>query len=119
MRVDKPWGWYKDLERTPNLVIKKIHIKPFSKFSLQKHYEREEFWYIVSGYGKLTLDDTLHTVGPGDSYKIKKEQIHRLEAYGQWHNFRGGTKWRMQRKRHLQNRRRLRKRKLLNHQSHN
>ena len=81
MRVDKPWGWYKDLERTPNLVIKKIYIKPFSKFSLQKHSEREEFWYIVSGYGKLTLDDTLHTVGPGDSYKIKKEQIHRLEAY--------------------------------------
>ena len=32
MRVDKPWGWYKDLERTPNLVIKKIYIKPFSKF---------------------------------------------------------------------------------------
>jgi len=81
MKVEKPWGWYKDLERTPHLVVKKIYVKPFAKFSLQKHYEREELWYIINGYGKLTLDDKFHTVGPGDSYKIKKEQIHRMEAY--------------------------------------
>ena len=79
--VDKPWGWYKDLERTPHLVIKRIYVKPFSRFSLQKHFKRDEFWYIISGYGKLTLNSTQKTVGPGDTYKIAKEDIHRLEAY--------------------------------------
>ena len=81
MHVDKPWGWYKDLKRTPNLVIKTIYIKPFSKFSLQKHFKREEHWYIVKGYGKLTPNDKSYTVGPGDSYQIKKEDVHRLEGY--------------------------------------
>lgn len=81
MIVDKPWGWYKDLKRTPNLVVKEIHIKPFSKFSLQKHFNREECWYVVEGYGKLILDTQIYTVGPGDSYTIEKEVIHRLEAY--------------------------------------
>jgi len=79
--VNKPWGWYKDLKRTPNVVVKEIYIKPFSKFSLQKHFNREECWYVVRGYGKLTLGSSAHTVGPGDSYVIEKEVIHRLEAY--------------------------------------
>lgn len=81
MHVDKPWGWYKDLERSPNLVVKKIHIKPLSKFSLQKHYKREEFWYIVDGTGLITIDDMQYSVGPGDSFTIKKESVHRLESY--------------------------------------
>jgi len=35
----------------------------------------------VRGYGKLTLGSSAHTVGPGDSYTIEKEVVHRLEAY--------------------------------------
>ena len=81
MVVNRPWGWYKDLKRTPNVVVKEIYIKPFSKFSLQKHFNREECWYVVRGYGKLTLGLSAHTVGPGDSYTIEKEVVHRLEAY--------------------------------------
>ena len=81
MIVNRPWGWYKDLKRTPNVVVKEIYIKPFSKFSLQKHFNREECWYVVKGIGKLTLGSQIHTVGPGDSYIIEKEVVHRLEAY--------------------------------------
>tara|TARA_A100001201_G_C4087355_1_gene200953 strand:+ start:1614 stop:1961 length:348 start_codon:yes stop_codon:yes gene_type:complete len=79
--VNKPWGWYKDLERSPSLVIKKLYIKPFSRFSLQKHFKRDEYWQIVSGYGKITLNSQQKTVGPGDSFKIAKGDVHRLEAY--------------------------------------
>lgn len=81
MIIDKPWGWYKDLKRTPNIVVKEIYIKPFSKFSLQKHFNREECWYVVSGYGKLILGSRSYTVGPGDSHIVEKEVVHRLEAY--------------------------------------
>ena len=45
--VQKPWGWYRDLERHYDLVIKKLYIKPLSRFSLQKHFKRDEFWYII------------------------------------------------------------------------
>ena len=54
--VQKPWGWYKDLERHYDLVIKKLYIKPLSRFSLQKHFKRDEFWYIISGTGTITID---------------------------------------------------------------
>ena len=81
--VIKPWGKYIDLERGDNLVIKRIVINPFQKFSLQKHFKRKEFWYIISGIGRITLGDKLHTVGPGDTFSIGVEQVHRLEAYSE------------------------------------
>ena len=68
--VQKPWGWYTDLERDYNLVIKKLYINPLSRFSLQKHFKRDEFWYIVSGTGTITIDNLFQKVGPGDSFRI-------------------------------------------------
>lgn len=81
--VIKPWGKYIDLERSDSLVIKEITINPFQKFSLQKHFKRKEFWYIISGIGKITLGNKMYTVGPGESFSIEIEQVHRLEAYGE------------------------------------
>tara|TARA_R100000406_G_C3111342_1_gene124446 strand:+ start:669 stop:1004 length:336 start_codon:yes stop_codon:yes gene_type:complete len=81
MHVNKPWGWYKDLKRTPQLVVKQLYVKPFSRFSLQRHFKREEAWYIVSGIGKVTIDQMIYTIGPGDTYIVKPGQVHRLEAY--------------------------------------
>ena len=78
--VDKPWGWYLDYERHHNLVIKKIHIKPLQRFSLQKHFKRDEFWYILSGTGTITIDSELKEVYPEDSFFIPKETIHRLQG---------------------------------------
>ena len=78
--VQKPWGWYTDLERDYNLVIKKLHINPLSRFSLQKHFKRDEFWYIVSGTGTITIDNLIQKVGPGDSFRIGIGSVHRLES---------------------------------------
>ena len=78
--VQKPWGWYTDLERDYNLVIKKLYINPLSRFSLQKHFKRDEFWYIVSGTGTITIDNLIQKVGPGDSFRIGRGSVHRLES---------------------------------------
>ena len=79
-KVDKPWGWYRDLERNFFRVIKTIHISPNKKFSLQKHFHRDEFWYILSGSGKITLDSEVKEVTKGEHFFIPRETIHRLEG---------------------------------------
>ncbi len=78
--VQKPWGWYKDLERHHDLVIKKLYIKPLSRFSLQKHFKRDEFWYIVSGTGTITIDSLIQKVEPGNCFSVGRGSVHRLEA---------------------------------------
>lgn len=79
-RVEKPWGSYKDLERNPFQVIKIITISPNKRFSLQKHLKREEFWYILSGTGTITLDSETKSVGPTDHFYITTGCVHRLQA---------------------------------------
>lgn len=79
--VDKPWGWYLDYERHHNLVIKKIHVKPLQRFSLQKHFKRDEFWYVLSGLGKMYLDGEYRLAHQGETFNILRGQVHRLEAH--------------------------------------
>jgi len=45
-------------------------------------HEGEEFGYVLSGCLKLTVDDEIHTLGPGDSYHIASTIPHgyRVEA---------------------------------------
>lgn len=78
--VKKPWGSYKDLERNPFQVIKVITISPNQRFSLQKHQKREEFWYILSGTGTITLDSETKEVRPKDHFHIPTGMIHRLQG---------------------------------------
>ena len=79
-RVEKPWGSYKDLERNPFQVIKIITILPNQRFSLQTHEKREEFWYILSGTGTITLDSETKEVGPKDHFHIPIGMVHRLQG---------------------------------------
>lgn len=78
--VKKPWGLYKDLERNYFRVVKIITISPNQRFSLQKHSKREEFWYILSGTGTITLDSEIKSVSSKDHFHIPIGCIHRLQA---------------------------------------
>ncbi len=78
--VNKPWGSYKDLERNYFRVVKIIKISPNQRFSLQKHCKREEFWYILSGTGTITLGSEMKSVMPKDNFHIPIGLIHRLQA---------------------------------------
>ena len=78
--IDKPWGWYKDLERHHNVVIKKIYVKPLKRISLQKHAYRDEFWYILSGSGEVIVGNENLPANPGVSFIIGRGEIHRITA---------------------------------------
>ena len=80
-KVEKPWGWYEDLERHYNLVIKKLHVSPGQKIPLQKHFKRDEFWYVLSGIGKVQIDNVHRLASEGETFSIGRGQTHRLEAH--------------------------------------
>ncbi|MDD5638957.1 MAG: phosphomannose isomerase type II C-terminal cupin domain [Candidatus Pacebacteria bacterium] len=71
----RPWGEYKVIEK-----IKIIDVNPNSRLSLQYHINRDEFWRIIRGKGIVTIDKKQFKAKEGDSYKIPRKVVHRIEA---------------------------------------
>lgn len=79
----RPWGSYTILAEGEGYKVKRITIKPGGKLSLQMHYHRSEHWTVISGTGKLTLDDKVVIFKENESTYIPIAVKHRLENPGQ------------------------------------
>jgi len=80
--VARPWGTYTTLQEGPNFKIKRIEVKPGASLSLQMHHHRSEHWVVVSGTGKVTVDDTVVLLAPNESTYVPVGAKHRLENPG-------------------------------------
>ncbi|MBI4238810.1 MAG: ectoine synthase [Deltaproteobacteria bacterium] len=85
--VCKPWGrelWL--VHESPHYAMKILEVQAGKRLSLQYHREKVETSYVLSGRGRLILEDlqsqTLQTleIGPQDYYSVVPPQRHRLEA---------------------------------------
>lgn len=79
----RPWGSYTVLAEGEGYKVKRITVKPGAKLSLQMHYHRSEHWTVISGTGKLTLDDKVVIFKENESTYIPIAVKHRLENPGQ------------------------------------
>ena len=79
----RPWGSYTILAEGEGYKVKCITIKPGARLSLQMHYHRSEHWTVISGTGKLTLDDKVVIFKENESTYIPIAVKHRLENPGQ------------------------------------
>ena len=79
----RPWGSCTILSAGDGYKVKKIVVKPGHKLSLQLHYHRSEHWTVISGTGKLTLDDKVVFFKENESTYIPIATKHRLENPGQ------------------------------------
>jgi len=77
--VNRPWGFFKVLEKRDNYQVKKINIKPHAKISLQKHMHRSEHWVVVKGTATVTKGKDVLEIQENESIYIPVEEIHRLE----------------------------------------
>jgi len=80
--VARPWGTYTTLQEGPNFKIKRIQVKPGAALSLQMHHHRSEHWVVVSGTGKVTVDDKVVLLAPNESTYVPIGAKHRLENPG-------------------------------------
>lgn len=78
----RPWGSYTILAEGEGFKVKKITVNPGAKLSLQMHYHRSEHWTVISGTGKLTLDDKVVIFKENESTYIPIAVKHRLENPG-------------------------------------
>lgn len=78
----RPWGRYDVLEEMPTHQVKRITVSPGGRLSYQRHKRREEFWVIISGQARLTLDDVESDHGPGEVLIVPFEAKHRVACIG-------------------------------------
>jgi len=78
-KVYRPWGWYDSIDISDNYQVKKLHVNPGSKLSLQKHQQRNEYWVVVKGIANVTNGEDNLTLKKGDSTSIPSGTVHSLE----------------------------------------
>ena len=74
-----PWGRADLLTSGTNYKIKNVVVKPNHRQSYQTHAKRAEAWILLSGEGKITIDDEETVVGPAAIVMITPGMKHRIE----------------------------------------
>lgn len=90
--TDRPWGWFEHIDTAAgnqvNHQVKRLHVAPGQRISLQKHAQRTEHWVVVRGTARVTLGNPdLETwrefdLTPGQHCDIAMGQVHRLANLG-------------------------------------
>jgi len=78
-KVYRPWGWYDSIEVGIHFQVKRLHVNPGAKLSLQMHHKRAEHWVVVSGTATATNGEDILTLIEGESTYIPIGTIHALE----------------------------------------
>jgi mannose-6-phosphate isomerase-like protein (cupin superfamily) len=78
----RPWGEFFVLSDEPDHKVKRIVVRPGQRLSYQRHQQRSEHWFIVSGTALVTLDGVVCTVVPGEAIDIPRGAAHRIQNDG-------------------------------------
>jgi mannose-1-phosphate guanylyltransferase/mannose-6-phosphate isomerase len=78
-KVYRPWGWYDSIETSKHFQVKRLHVNPGGKLSLQMHHKRAEHWVVVKGIATATNGEEVLTLTEGQSTYIPVTVIHALE----------------------------------------
>jgi len=78
-KVYRPWGWYDSIESGKHFQVKRLHVNPGAKLSLQMHHKRAEHWVVVSGTATVINGEDVLTLTEGDSTYIPIGTTHGLE----------------------------------------
>ncbi|MBN2397604.1 MAG: phosphomannose isomerase type II C-terminal cupin domain [Deltaproteobacteria bacterium] len=82
MKENRPWGHYEVLSHEGDHKVKRIVVSPGKRLSLQRHTNRSEHWYMLSGEALVTIDREDRPVKGGQSVDIPKGMLHRLKNTG-------------------------------------
>jgi mannose-1-phosphate guanylyltransferase/mannose-6-phosphate isomerase len=78
-KVYRPWGWYDSIEVGVHFQVKRLHVNPGGKLSLQMHHKRAARWVVVSGTAIAFDGEEVLTLGEGQSTYIPIGVRHSLE----------------------------------------
>lgn len=78
IRVPRTWGYYKVLQEYQGVKVKELQVEPGQSLSLQRHFQRAEFWVVVEGTGMLELSDKKIKLTRHSTVTIEPLQWHKL-----------------------------------------
>jgi len=78
----RPWGDYEVLSEEVGHKVKRIVVHPGKRLSLQRHSNRAEHWYMLSGEAVVTIDRKDQRVKSGQSVDIPRGTLHRVKNSG-------------------------------------
>ncbi len=78
----RPWGSWHVIDVADGYKIKRIHVKPGSRLSLQSHEHRSEHWVVIHGVATCEVDEVVTTVQQGESIDVPRKAHHRLGNQG-------------------------------------
>ena len=75
---ERPWGSWHVIDVADGYKIKRIHVNPGSRLSLQTHEHRSEHWVVIQGTATAVVDDETSLVHTGESIDVALGAKHRL-----------------------------------------
>lgn len=78
----KPWGAVASVLSGERFEVKRLHVAPGRKISLQKHHHRSEHWIVVRGTAEITIGDKTRLLHENESIYIPQGEVHRLSNPG-------------------------------------
>ena len=79
LSVERPWGEYETIEAGSNYQVKRLHIRPGRRISLQLHHKRSEHWVVIKGTATVTRGEEVFDLEVNESTFIPLGVRHRLE----------------------------------------
>ena len=67
------------IETGKHFQVKRLHVNPGAKLSLQMHKKRAEHWVVVNGEATITIGEEVSKLKEGGSAYIEIGVIHSLE----------------------------------------
>lgn len=64
------------LSENKRSTVKILNVNPGENPSVQYHFNRDEFWYVLDGPVKVRKGDNIYTMNPGDSIDIFRRNVH-------------------------------------------
>ena len=75
----RPWGKYTNLFNGKGFLVKELVVNSNSSISLQKHNHRSEYWTVISGKPKITINRKKTFKKVNETAFIPQGAIHRIE----------------------------------------
>ena len=79
---ERPWGSWHVIDVEDGFKVKRIHVNPGSRLSLQTHEQRSEHWVVVQGTATATVGEDVIAVPTGESIDVPLGAKHRLANDG-------------------------------------
>jgi D-beta-D-heptose 7-phosphate kinase/D-beta-D-heptose 1-phosphate adenosyltransferase len=87
-KTERVWGYYRVLhEYGQRVKLKELTVNPGNKLSMQRHQQRSEFWFVVSGVATVYTQGKNGTIKTGEFTKSQ----HLWIPVTEWHQLANET----------------------------